>query len=76
MQVWADLMRQLPTQGVNLQPPEGVSFDWIDAATGMLSAEHCEGAVWLPLRDSQRPEQQSDCRLKEGGRNWWQRLWN
>ena len=76
LQVWADLMRQLPTQGVNLQPPEGVSFDWIDAATGMLSAEHCEGAVWLPLRDSQRPEQQSDCRLKEGGRNWWQRLWN
>lgn len=76
LQVWADLLRQLPTQGVNLQPPEGVSFDWIDSATGMLSAEHCEGAVWLPLRDTQRPEAQVDCHLKDNERTWWRRLWN
>ena len=76
LQVWADLMRQLPTQGVSMQPPEGVSFDWIDATTGLLSAEHCDGAVWLPLRANQRPEQLSDCTLNKGGRNWWQRLWN
>lgn len=76
LQVWADLMRQLPTRGVNMQPPAGVSFDWIDSKTGRLSAEHCDGAVWLPLRESQRPTEQSDCTLKNNGRRWWQRLWN
>lgn len=76
LQVWADLMRQLPTQGVNLQPPEGVSFDWIDSSTGLLSAEQCEGALWLPLRENQRPQKSVSCNLKESEKRWWQRLLN
>lgn len=74
LQVWADFMRVLPTQGVNMQPPEGVSFDWIDSKNGLLSAEHCEGAVWLPLREDQRPEETSECDISAGERSWWQRL--
>jgi penicillin-binding protein 1B len=76
LQVWADLMRVLPTQGVNMQPPEGVSFDWIDIATGNLSAEHCKGATWLPLRDEQRPRQTVNCDATESRPSWWQRLLN
>lgn len=76
LQIWADLMRQIPTQGVNQQPPEGVSFDWIDATTGMLSAEHCEGAMWLPLHDEFKPKETAECKIKseESSGNWWQRL--
>lgn len=74
LQVWADFMRVLPTQGVNMQPPTGVSFDWLDNATGLLSAEHCEGATWLPLREQQRPTASVDCRISAGKQNWWQRL--
>lgn len=76
LQVWADLMRVLPTQGVNMQPPEGVSFDWIDSATGLLSAEHCEGATWLPLREEQRPQASVECRISATTKSWWQRLLN
>ena len=76
LQVWADLMRQLPTQGVNQQPPEGVSFDWIDASTGLLSSEQCEGAMWLPLHNDFKPKESAECKIKEnpGEEHWWQKI--
>ena len=75
LQVWADLMRQLPTQGVNQQPPEGVSYDWIDTATGLLSAEQCEGAMWLPLHNDFKPKDSAECRVKAGSvEHWWQKI--
>ena len=75
LQVWADLMRQLPTQGVNQQPPEGVSYDWIDTATGLLSAEQCEGAMWLPLHNDYKPKEPAECKLKAGSvDHWWQKI--
>lgn len=76
LQVWADLMRQLPTQGVNQQAPEGVSFDWIDSSTGLLSAEQCEGAVWLPLHNDFKPKESAECKIKAnaGEEHWWQKI--
>jgi penicillin-binding protein 1B len=77
LQVWADLMRQLPTQGVNQQPPEGVSFDWMDISTGLLSAEHCEGAMWLPLHNDYKPKASAECKIKEGTEeHWWQKIFH
>ena len=76
LQVWADLMRQLPTQGVNQQAPEGVSFDWIDASTGLLSAEQCQGAMWLPLHNDFKPKESAECKIKAntGEEHWWQKI--
>lgn len=81
LQVWADLMRQLPTQGVNQDPPEGVSFDWIDSYTGLLSSENCDGALWLPLNDDQKPRDSAECKAKtvlEDGAvgHWWQKVFH
>ena len=78
LQVWADLMTELPTRGVNLTPPDGVSFDWLDRATGALSAEGCEGAIWLPLETDFAPSRAVDCRLEQNKRDssWWHRFWN
>ncbi|MCP8899100.1 penicillin-binding protein 1B [Gilvimarinus xylanilyticus] len=79
LKVWADLMSQLPTRGVNTQPPESVTFDWLDRDSGMLSAEGCEGAMWVPLHTDYLPADAVDCRLNredEGSRGWWQRFWN
>ncbi|MDQ2077646.1 penicillin-binding protein 1B [Marinimicrobium sp. ABcell2] len=76
LQVWADFMRTLPTQSVGLEPPADISFDWLDSSTGLLSAEHCEGATWLPLRPDQQPRGSAPCRLASGSNSsWWQRLW-
>jgi penicillin-binding protein 1B len=77
LQVWADLMRQLPTQGVSQQAPEGVSFDWIDATTGLLSAEQCEGAMWLPLHNDYKPKESAECKIKAGSEeHWWQKIFH
>ena len=78
LQVWADLMRKLPTQGVNQQAPEGVSFDWIDASTGLLSAEQCEGAMWLPLHNEFKPSDSAECKIKSdaGSEHWWQKIFH
>lgn len=74
--VWSDVMRELPTQSLTLAPPGELSFDWLDESTGLLSAERCEGAKWLPLRESQRPAQSADCRVdREAQPSWWRRLW-
>lgn len=77
LQIWADLMRQLPTQGVNQLAPEGVSFDWIDATTGLLSAEQCEGAMWLPLHNDYKPKESAECKIKAGSEeHWWQKIFH
>ncbi|MDF3013331.1 MAG: mrcB, partial [Cellvibrio sp.] len=78
LQVWTDFMKQLPTRSLEQTPPAGVSFDWLDEATGKLSAETCEGAVWLPLRDDFRPLESADCAIqgKNPIRNLWQKLVN
>lgn len=75
LQVWTDLMVGLPTHGLSLNPPGEISFDWLDSETGQLSAEHCENAVWLPLRPGQQPAEQARCKLTgNSGASWWQRL--
>lgn len=77
LQVWTDFMKQLPTRSLEQVPPAGVSFDWLDAATGKLSAETCEGAVWLPLRDEFRPLDSVDCQQDRNPlKSLWQRIVN
>ena len=75
LQVWTDFMKQLPTRSLEQEPPPGVSFDWIDLATGQLSAETCEDSMWLPLRDDFRPLQTADCNMAGNPiKNFWQKL--
>ncbi|WP_039915010.1 penicillin-binding protein 1B [Cellvibrio mixtus] len=78
LQVWADFMKQLPTRSLEQEPPPGVSFDWIDSATGKLGAETCEGSIWLPLRDDARPQESADCNISGNNpiKNFWQKLVN
>ncbi|PUA28778.1 MAG: penicillin-binding protein 1B [Cellvibrio sp. 79] len=78
LQVWADFMKQLPTRSLEQEPPQGVSFDWIDSATGKLGAETCEGSIWLPLRDDARPQESADCNIAGSNpiKNFWQKLVN
>jgi penicillin-binding protein 1B len=78
LQIWADLMTKLPTRGVNVTPPDGVSFDWLDRDTGALSAEGCENAVWLPLTTEFAPRHAVECRLAKAKRerSWWHRFWH
>jgi len=58
--VWADLMRGIDNVSLQLTPPAGVEYHWIDR-DGRLAAEHCEGAVAFPYIAGSQPEQRAVC---------------
>ena len=77
LQIWAELMRDLPTRSVNDFPPEGVSLDWFDTASGNPGTEDCPGVKLLPVQDDYLPEHRVGCREESNdNRRWWQRAWD
>jgi len=58
--VWADLMRRLSPRSLQLLPPSGIDYHWVDR-DGRLSAEHCDGVVAFPYIAGSQPRQQADC---------------
>jgi len=76
LQLWTDFMKKIPTRSLSQEPPPGVVFDWLDRSTGKLSAENCEGAVWVPIREEFKPLQSADCVMNAANKNWLQRIFN
>jgi penicillin-binding protein 1B len=58
--VWADLMRGIDNLPLQLSPPGGVEYHWIDRS-GRLAAEHCDGAMAFPYIAGSQPTERSDC---------------
>lgn len=61
--VWTNVMKQLRQKPVNLRQTENVQWQWIDRATGHLSAQGCEGAIYIPLLRNNVPRQATGCGL-------------
>ncbi|OTG66210.1 penicillin-binding protein 1B [Acinetobacter sp. ANC 4470] len=61
--VWTNVMKQLRQKPVNLRQTENVQWQWIDRATGHLSAQGCEGAMYIPLLRNNVPRQATGCGL-------------
>lgn len=61
LQIWADLMRQISNQPVQLIAPDNVGMRWIDEATGWLSDEGCPGARLMPFVDGSEPFEYVNC---------------
>lgn len=59
--VWTSVMKQLRQKPVNLQQPGEVQWQWVDRATGHLSAQGCEGAMYIPLTRHSMPNQATAC---------------
>ena len=47
--VWINVMKQLRQTPVNLRQPDSVQWQWIDRASGDLSAQACDGAMYIPM---------------------------
>jgi penicillin-binding protein 1B len=59
--VWVDMMKQLhPVSLVQVQP-ENVQWQWADHDSGLLSAENCPGAVYVPFRNDTVPQEAVAC---------------
>ncbi len=61
--VWINVMKQLRQKPVNLRQTENVQWQWIDRSSGYLSAQGCEGAMYIPLLRSNMPRQATACGL-------------
>lgn len=61
--VWTNVMNQLRQKPVNLRQTDNVQWQWIDRATGYLSAQGCEGAMYIPLLRNSVPRQATACGL-------------
>lgn len=61
LQIWAELMRQISKQPVQLVAPDNVQMKWIDPMTNGLTAENCPDAQLLPFVDGSEPSAYADC---------------
>lgn len=49
MRLWAALMRDIAAPGVDLTPPAGIEWRWVDVATGTVTDKDCVRAVPFPF---------------------------
>jgi penicillin-binding protein 1B len=73
--VWADLMRRLAPRSLQLLPPSGVEYHWVDG-DGRLSAERCDGVVAFPYIAGSQPRQRADCGDTQTGGGFWRGLFD
>jgi len=76
MHLWAGLFRQLPYEAVDLRMPDGAYWLWVDGESGLLTGEHCEGAVQIPFVDGSEPRQSTACLAdrEEHEESFWRKL--
>ncbi|MDD2760598.1 MAG: penicillin-binding protein 1B [Methylomonas sp.] len=61
LQIWAELMRRVSRQPVQLAPPDNVGMKWIDSYSGGLASEDCADARLLPFVEGSEPTEYSNC---------------
>ncbi|MCO8057969.1 penicillin-binding protein 1B [Acinetobacter towneri] len=59
--VWSNVMQQLRQKPVNLRQTEQIQWHWIDRSSGHLSAQGCEGAMYIPVNRNNVPRQATAC---------------
>ncbi len=73
---WKALYQGLPQVPFIPGAPESVEWAWVDHSSGLLSAEHCEGAIALPFMQGSVPQEKAHCVdrgnfLQRWLRSWW-----
>lgn len=63
--IWVETMRRLHPVSLLQAQPENVQWHWADRETGLLSAEGCPDAVYVPFRSDTVPQEAVSC--GEGG---------
>jgi penicillin-binding protein 1B len=61
MHLWAGLFRRLPIEPVDLRMPDGASWVWVDANSGLRTGKTCDDAVQIPFVEGSEPAQSTAC---------------
>lgn len=63
--VWINVMKQLRQKPVNLPQPNEIQWHWLDRFSGHLSAQGCNGAMYIPISRHALPNQATACGISE-----------
>lgn len=73
--IWADiLLFNRSAQGASILP-NSVQYHWVQKNTGLLTAENCENAVYLPYVKGKEPKQSATCTIEQRSRKHWFKRW-
>lgn len=61
LQIWEALMQRARPQPVDMKPPPGVAWVWVDAASGERTDADCPGAARYPFIASAEPVAYKPC---------------
>lgn len=61
LKVWRQLFFRASHRALDISPPPGVAYHWIDSKTGLLSRGVCEGARKMPFLQGSAPTGHADC---------------
>jgi penicillin-binding protein 1B len=67
MQVWGDVFATIGTQPLNIDPPPGIDWAWVDPKSGMRALADCRGAEKLPFDRGSEPTASAPCAKGLGG---------
>lgn len=59
--IWINLMSRLKLAPVSFAQPDGVVWQWVDNASGQVSAEGCADATYIPMLRNTLPTQATAC---------------
>ena len=86
LRIWTDIMKDIGLQEPISSEPGGISWQWVDNATGALSMQRCKQARYLPFVAGTEPTNQPVCGAgainsslpttndDEKPKSWWQKL--
>ncbi len=76
LQIWNELMSGLKVKPLAFTRPDNIDYHWVDPHLGLLSAEGCEGARYVPFVVGSEPEDSVACRSWGGGQivDWFKGL--
>lgn len=68
--VWGELMRSIDTTPLQLSPPAGIEYHWVDS-NGRLAAEDCVEAQAFPYVAGSQPSMPSSCIEQQSSGGFW-----
>ena len=70
--VWRDMMANISLQPLDLVPPEGVHYEWVDVATRKRVDSTCTNARQIPFISGSEPQETGDCVQPNAIKRWFE----
>lgn len=70
--VWRDMMASISLQPLDLTPPEGIRYEWVDIAARTRVAESCANARRVPFVAGSEPQQEGECVGGNAVKRWFE----